>query len=67
MECKLIGELVLGYSELDISFSYMCGFATKKRYELLNAVNKVRSEASRLDIADALAAPAFFDLGLRNE
>ena len=66
-ECKIIGELILGYSELDLSFSYMCGIATGKRYELLNAVNKVRSEASRLDIADALAAPTFSSLGLKDE
>lgn len=66
-EAKLLGELVLGYGELDLSFAFTCGIAVQQKYALLHAVNQVRSETARLDIAHALAADAFAKLGLAEE
>lgn len=66
-EARLLGELVLGYGELDISFCMMCGIATQRQFELLHAVNQVRSESARLDIANALSVDAFAELGLSRE
>ena len=66
-EARLLGELVLGYGELDISFCMMCGVATKRQFELLHAVNQVRSETARLDIANALSVNYFQELGLTHE
>lgn len=66
-EAKLLGELVLGYGELDLSFCMMCGIATKRKFELLHAVNQVRSESARLEIAHALSVNAFRELGLQAE
>lgn len=63
-EARLLGELVLGYGELDISFCMTCGIAIGRKFELLHAVNQVRSETGRLDIANALSANTFVRIGL---
>lgn len=66
-EAKLLGEMVLGYGELDITFCMMCGKAIHQQFELLHAVNQVRSETARLDIANAMAGKGFSTLGLEAE
>lgn len=64
-EAKLLGEIVLGYGEIDLSFAMMAGAATGQKFALLHAVNQVRSETARIDIANALASEFFTALGLR--
>jgi hypothetical protein len=66
-EAKLLGELVLGYGELDILFTIMAGTALRQRFPLLHAVNRVRSETARLDVAHAMAKQRFADLKLAAE
>lgn len=66
-EAKLLGELVLGYGELDILFSIMAGNALKQKFPLLHAVNQVRSETARLDVADAMSKQRFKELGIASE
>lgn len=66
-EARLLGEMVLGYGELDISFGMVAGKAARKMHAVLHAINRVRSEKSRLDIADALACGSFKELGLAAE
>lgn len=66
-EAKLLGEMVLGYGELDLSFCMTCGKAIRQQYELLHAVNLVRSETARLDVAHAMSVNEFAKLGLGAE
>ncbi|MBN9310512.1 hypothetical protein [Devosia sp.] len=66
-EANLLGQLVLGYGELDISFALMAGMAIGKQFEVLHAVHQVRSETARLDIAHALSSKAFSSLGLKDD
>ncbi|MBY5579272.1 hypothetical protein [Rhizobium leguminosarum] len=66
-ELALIGEMVIGYGELDISFAMICGIALNHQWAVLDACQQVRSETSRLDIAAALGKEAFEQMNLKNE
>ena len=66
-ELSLIGEMVIGYGELDISFSMICGLAIGRKMAVLRACQKVRSETSKIDVAAALAIDAFDDVGMLKE
>lgn len=66
-EAALLGSLVIGYGELDISFSLIAGLAINHKYAVLEACHSVRSEEGRLKIAKALAADAFIEGGLGRE
>lgn len=57
-EASLLGAMVIGYGELDLTFANMAGIALGERYAVLEACHSVRSESARLKIADALAASA---------
>jgi hypothetical protein len=58
-EAALLGAMVIGYGELDLSFGHMAGLVLGQTYAVLDACHSVRSESARLDIAHALAAGAF--------
>lgn len=58
-EASLIGSMVVGYGELDISFAMVCGIILNHQFAVLAACHSVRSESARIDIADALAREAF--------
>ncbi|MER9646814.1 hypothetical protein [Mesorhizobium sp. M0199] len=66
-EARLLGAMVLGYGELDISFTLAAGTAVDQKFALLHAVNQVRSESARLDITHAIASGGFAKLGLAVE
>jgi len=66
-EAALLGAMVIGYGELDVSFSHIAGLAINHKYAVLEACHSVRSEEGRLKIAKALAADAFNERGLRRE
>lgn len=66
-EARLLGELVLGYGEIDILFAMMAGNAIRNRFPLLHAVNQVRSEKARIDVAHAMSVDRFKALGLAKE
>jgi len=66
-EAALLGALVIGYGELDISFSLIAGLAINHKYAVLEACHSVRSESGRLDIAKALAVDSFVAGGLGRE
>ncbi len=66
-EAALLGDMVIGYGELEITFAHIAGLAIKHRYAVLEACHKVRSESGRIDIAHALSHEAMSDLGLGSE
>ncbi len=66
-EAKLLGEMVIGYGELDLLFVATAGDAIKQRYALLHAANQVRSETQRLAITHAMSHEAFVRLGMGDE
>lgn len=61
-----MGQLILGYGELDLSFCLMAGSVLDQKYAVLNAVNQTRSETSRINVADALVRGPLFDLGFED-
>jgi hypothetical protein len=66
-EAALLGDMVIGYGELDITFSHIAGIAINHKYAVLEACHKIRSESARIDIANALAHEAFEQRGLSKE
>ncbi len=64
-EAALLGTMVVGYGELDLSFASIAGMAIKHQFAVLEACHKVRSERGRLDIAIALSHEAFEEAGLK--
>jgi len=66
-EAALLGAMVIGYGEIDISFVHMAGLVVGQTYAVLDACHAVRSEKARLDIAHALAVDAFKRVNLEEE
>lgn len=66
-EAALLGAMIIGYGELDLSFAHMAGLVVGQTYAVLDACHSVRSESARLDIAHALAAAAFKRANLESE
>lgn len=62
-----MGEMVIGYGELDITFSMICGIALGHKWAVLDACHKIRAETQRLDVADALAKESFEQLGMKED
>ncbi len=62
-EAGLIGALVVGYSELDIAMVEAAGYALEMRLPLLDAVEVVNSELSRIEVVRRLAGPRFAKIG----
>jgi hypothetical protein len=66
-EAALLGAMVIGYGEIDLSFAHMAGLVVGQTYAVLDACHAVRSETARLDVAHALAAGAFKRVNLEDE
>jgi hypothetical protein len=66
-EASLLGAMVIGYGELDLSFAHMAGLAIGQTYAVLDACHVIRSESGRLDIANALAVNSFRQMKLGEE
>jgi hypothetical protein len=66
-EAALIGAMVIGYSDLELSFLAACGVAIDYQFAVLDACHSVRSETGRIDIAHALAEEAMENLSLTDE
>jgi hypothetical protein len=66
-EAALLGQMVIGYGELDLTFAHNCGMVISHQYAVLEACHSVRSESARLDIANALGFEAFHQTGLGAE
>ena len=56
--------MVVGYGELELTFAHCAGLALGQTYEVLNAIQSVRSESARIKIADALSSGAYKKLAL---
>jgi hypothetical protein len=63
-EAALIGAMVVGYGELDITMVSCAGNAMQLLLPLLDALDQVNSEFTRIEIVRRLASPAFERLGL---
>ncbi len=66
-EAALLGDMVIGYGELEITFAHIAGLAINHKYAVLEACHKVRSELGRIDIAHALSHEALDQQGLGPE
>lgn len=64
---KLIASMVIGYSELEISFAHIAGLVLGLKFEVLHALEKVSSETGRIKIIHALSKGAFGTAGLSEE
>jgi hypothetical protein len=64
---RIIGRLVIGYNELEMTFAHCAALAIGLQYEVLNAIHQVRSESARINIADALSGNAFVKIGFGDE
>ena len=81
MEASIVGRLLAGYAELDFQFGLCAERALRKaqhpgypeavehqadnRHVALKALYRLRSESSRIQVADALARSEFTYLGLQ--
>lgn len=66
-EATLIGAMVIGYGELELTFGMIAGVALDQQFSLLKAFHSIRSESSRIKIADALCCEKFDELGLSDD
>jgi hypothetical protein len=58
-EVKIIGQMLLGYGEIEFALGLAVGIACGDSEAPLHAATQVRSETSRLDIIDTFAVRAF--------
>lgn len=62
---RLIGMMVVGYGELEITLALSAGFVLQQQFQVLHAIEKIMSESVRINVIDALASKAFDDLGFQ--
>lgn len=65
-ETALLGEMVVGYGEIELVFAIICGMALEHRNVVLQAFHSIRTESGRISVGNALGSTAFGTLGLRN-
>lgn len=63
----LIGTLVIGYSELDISMVDAAGTAIGLRFPLLDAAEAVNSELTRIELVRRMSQKHFAHIGLEQQ
>lgn len=56
-EGRILGELVVGYGELELSFAHMVAFIAGDHDVTFKALYRARGEEQRINIGDALARP----------
>lgn len=61
---RLIGEMVIGYSELEIGFAHAAGLALGLKHEVLAATLGIYSETGKIRLIDKLARRAFEGEGM---
>ncbi|MCP8884833.1 hypothetical protein NIM87_15090 [Devosia sp. XJ19-1] len=66
-EASLIGQMVVGYGEIDISMVSAVGKAMGMMFQLLDALEEVQSEMRRIVVVQKLARGKFVALGLADE
>ena len=66
-QARLIGSMVIGYSELELGFAHVAGLVLGLKWEVLHAMEKVYSETGKIKIIHALAKGAFEAAGLGEE
>ncbi|TPN53982.1 hypothetical protein [Mesorhizobium sp. B1-1-7] len=54
IESNLIGLMVIGYSELDISLCFVGGLALGEQFAVLDALHAIDNEGTRLDVVSRL-------------
>lgn len=63
-EARLIGKLLAGFGEVELSVCRNAGHAVHLLEDVLKALYRLRTTSSRIDAADALARPRFTEAGL---
>ena len=66
-EAALLGSMIIGYGELELSFAHIAGIALDQKYAVLEACHSIRSEGARLKLIDALAHASFTEKSLSGE
>ncbi len=66
-EEALVGQMLLGYSDIVISLLIVSGEAMKQKFVLLEATHKLQSESQRIRIASTMARGAIEKLGLEQD
>lgn len=64
---KLLGGMILGYTELEITFSHTAGLVLGLTFEVLHALEKVYSETGKIKVIHALTKAAFQRANLNEE
>lgn len=64
---NLIGEMVIGYTDLEITFCHAAGLIVNLKFEVLHAAENIISEIGKLKVINALARNAFKKAGLEQE
>ncbi|MDQ0396418.1 hypothetical protein [Labrys monachus] len=67
IEAALIGYMLAAFGELEYSIAENASIAIGARERVLKAIYRLRTTSSRIDAADALMAPAYDEIGLRDE
>jgi hypothetical protein len=66
-EAAIIGRLLAGYAELEIDLLHCVSQVREDFDATLKAMFRIRSETSRINIADALGRQLYHRLGLRSD
>lgn len=63
-EANLIGLMVLGYSELDITLCFVGGLALGQKWAVLSALHALDNESARLDMVNRLVKHVMIERGI---
>ncbi|TWB44344.1 hypothetical protein [Nitrospirillum pindoramense] len=66
-EAAHVGKILASFGEIEHLVCLNAAHACSLTYEVLKALYRLRSTSSRIDAADALAAPRFSEVGLQRE
>jgi hypothetical protein len=58
-EASIIGSIVIGYSELHITLCHIAGLALGEKWSVLDALQNVDNEGTRLDLVNRLVRHKF--------
>jgi len=66
-EAALIGAMVVGYGELELSYGALAGDIIGDKWSVLKAFHYIRSEMTRIDVANALCETKVVAMGFADE